>query len=104
MWTRRTILETGGPLSAEAGEPLVSAAFRDAEACCDLRHGLVEIDDPRDHLGSTQRGEFGLTVSVHAAVVLGSVLLSQPHLSKSSLHEQPIGTSQLEHLPKVISG
>jgi hypothetical protein len=35
-------------------------------------------------------------VRVHAAAVLGEVLISQPHLSKSSPHEQPIGTSHLE--------
>jgi hypothetical protein len=34
-------------------------------------------------------------VGVHAALVLGLVSISQPHLSKSSPHEQPIGTSQL---------
>ena len=58
-------------------------------------NGRLEIMDPADHLGSTQRREFGLTVGVHAALVLGSVLLSQPQLSKSSPHEQPIGISQL---------
>jgi hypothetical protein len=57
---------------------------------------LVQIDDAPDHLGSTQGCEFGLTVVVHAAVDSGLVLISQPHLPKSSPHEQPIGTSQLE--------
>ena len=91
----RTILEPGGSLGAEAGEPFVGAALRDPEARRHHRDGLLKIDDAMDHLGSTQRGEFGLTVGVHAAVVLGSVLLSQTHLSKSSPHEQPIGTSHL---------
>ena len=97
---RGAILKSREPLGAEAGEPFVGAAFRNGEPRRHLRHGLVEIDDAVDHLGSTHRGEFGLTVDVHAALVLGLVLLSQPHLSKSSPHEQPIGTSHLEHEPE----
>ena len=88
-------MEAGGTFVPEAREPLVGGAFGDAEAGRDLCDGLVEIDDASDHLGSTPRSEFGLTVGVHAAAVLGQVLISQPHLSKSSPHEQPIGTSQL---------
>ena len=84
---RTAVEETGGPFVPEAGEPLVGAAFRDAEAMSDLGDRLVEIENAPDHLGSTPRGEFGLTVRVHAAVVPGEVLLSQPHLSKSSPHE-----------------
>ena len=48
-----------------------------------------------NHLGSTPGCEFGLTVDVHAVLVFGLVLLSQPHLPKSSLHEQRSETSQL---------
>jgi hypothetical protein len=43
-----------------------------------LRDGLVESDDACDPLGSTHRGEFGLTVRVHAAVVLGWVWCDNP--------------------------
>jgi hypothetical protein len=76
-------VETGSARGAETGEPFVGAAFRDAKAGRDLRDGLVAIDDETDHLGSTQRGEFGLTEGVHTAAVLGEVL-RQLHLSKSS--------------------
>ena len=95
FWARRAIGKAGSAFGAEASQPLVGAALGEAEARRHLRDGLVEIDDAMDHLGSTQRGEFGLTVRVHAALVLGLVLISQPHLSKSSPHEQPIGTSHL---------
>ena len=98
---RRTVGKTGESLGAEAGEPLEGGTDRNPEARRHLRDGLVKIDDAFDHLGSTQRGELGLTVRVHAAVVPGSVLISQPHLSKSSPHEQPIGTSQLGSLRYV---
>jgi len=96
FWARTAVVEAGGAFVPEAGEPFVGAALGDAEAGGHLGDGLPEIDDTTDHLGSTERGEFGLTVVVHAAVVLGLVLISQSHLSKSSPHEQPIGTSQLE--------
>ena len=33
---------------------------------------------------------------VHVTVVSGAVLISRPHLSRSSPHVQPIGTSQLD--------
>ncbi len=92
---RRTIGKAGCALGAEAGQPLAGAALGEAEARRRHRAGLVKIDDAMDHLRSTPRGEFGLTGRVPAAVVLGSVLISQPHLPKSSPHEQPIGTSQL---------
>ena len=98
FWARRAIGKAGGALGAEASQPLVGAALGEAEARRHLRDRLVEIDDATDHLRSTQRGEFGLTVRVHAALVLGLVLISQPHLSKSSPHEQPIGTSHLGNL------
>lgn len=93
--TRTAVTKTGGALGAEAGKPCIGAALGDAEAQSHPRHGLVKINDAFDHLGSTQRGEFGFTMRVHAAVVLGMVSISQPHLSKSSPHEQPIGTSHL---------
>ena len=84
---RRTIGKAGGALGAEAGQPLAGAALGEAEARRHHRAGLVKIDDARDHLRSTPRGEFGLIGRVPAAVVLGSVLISQPHLPKSSPHE-----------------
>lgn len=56
---------------------------------------MVEIHDASDHFRSTQSGEFGLTMRVHVTVVSGAVLISRPHLSRSSPHVQPIGTSQL---------
>ena len=34
-------------------------------------------------------------MQVHAALEFGWLVISQPHLSKSSPHEQPIGTSHL---------
>ena len=95
LGTRRTILEARSALGAEARQPLVGATLREAESRRHLRDGLLESDDAVDHLGSTHRGQLGFTVRVHAAVVLGSVLISQPHLPKSSPHEQPIGTSHL---------
>lgn len=84
---RRTIGKAGCALGAEAGQPLAGAALGEAEARRHHRAGLVKIDDARDHLRSTPRDEFGLTGRVPAAVVLGSVLISQPHLPKSSPHE-----------------
>jgi hypothetical protein len=102
--TGGAVLETGGAFCPEAGQPFEGGADGNTEACSDLSDGLLKIDDAPNHLGSTERGESGLTVAVHAAVVPGEVLISQPHLSKSSPHEQPIGTSQLERLPKIISG
>ena len=95
LGARTAVEQTAGALGAETCEPLVGGAPRDAESRSDVRHGLLENDAAADHLGSTQGREFGLTVKVHAALVFGLVLLSQPHLSKSSPHEQPIGTSQL---------
>ena len=68
---RTTLVEPRKAFGAETSQPLVGAALRDPEARRDLRDRLVEIDDAVDHLGSTHRGEFGLTVTVHAAVVLG---------------------------------
>ena len=65
-------------------------------------HGLAKINDVFDHLGSTQRGEFVFTMRVHVAWVLGMVSISQPHLSNSSPHEQPIGTSQLGALSTLV--
>ena len=41
--TRTAIVEVGGNLGVKAGEPLVGAAFRDAEALRHLRDGLVDI-------------------------------------------------------------
>ena len=55
----------------------------------------MKVEDAADHLHSTQDGELGFTVRVHVALVFGSVLISQPHLTKSSPHEQPIETSHL---------
>ena len=90
LGSRRAVLESGEPLGAKAGQPLEGGADGDSKARRDRGHGLPEVKNAVDHLGSTQRREFGLTVGVHAAGVLGWVLLSQPHLSKSSTHEQPI--------------
>ena len=61
----------------------------------------MEIHDASDHFRSTQSGEFGLTMRVHVTVVSGAVLISRPHLSRSSPHVQPIGTSQLGY-PKCL--
>ncbi len=68
---RGAIVEPGVALGAEAGEPLVSAALRDAKIGGDLGDWLGEAKDALDHLGSTERGEFGLTVALHAAVLAG---------------------------------
>ena len=94
-WTGRTIPETRKPLGAEAREPLESGAFGDCETRGDDGDGLAELEDAVNHLRSTPRREFGLTVNVHAALESGLVLLSQPHLPKSSPHEQRPETSQL---------
>ena len=75
---RTAVVEAREAFGAKAGEPLVGAALGNPKACGDGRDGLVEIDDAFDHLGSTERGEFGLTVRVHAAVVLGWVLFHIP--------------------------
>jgi hypothetical protein len=93
--TRTTVVEPCEALGVKAREPLEDGAHGKAETrgdCCD---GLLAIKEASDHLGSTQRGQFGVTVTVHAAVGFGLVLISQPHLPKSSPHEQPIGTSHL---------
>ena len=95
FWARTAIGEPAVALGAEAGEPLVSGAHRNAKGGGHIGDGLVEMVDAADHLGSTQGGEFGLTVRVHVALEFGLLVISQPHLSNSSPHEQPIGTSQL---------
>ena len=43
-----------------------------------LGHRLVKIEDAADDLGSTPRSEPGLTVQVHAALVLGWVWCDNP--------------------------
>ena len=93
--TRTAITQTGVPLGAEAREPFEDRANRDAQSSGDCGGGLMKIENAMDEFRSTARGELGSTVQVHAALDFGSVLISQPHLSKSSPHEQPIGTSQL---------
>ena len=92
---RTTIEQPPLALGAEASQPFVGRADWDAESGGHLGHRLVEIDDAFDHPGSTPGSEFGLTVQLHAALAFGWMVISQPHLSKSSPHEQPMGTSQL---------
>ena len=65
---------------------------------------MVEIHDASDHFRSTQSGEFGLTMRVHVTVVSGAVLISRPHLSRSSPHVQPIGTSHLAEFGRTRLG
>jgi hypothetical protein len=96
--TRTTVEETGGALCVEAREPLEDRAHGETEARGDFCDGLLKMEEASDHLGSTHGGQFGVTVTVHAAVDFGLVLISQPHLPKSSPHEQPIGTSHLGSL------
>ena len=100
LGARRAILEPWEAFCVKAREPLVSTALGDAEVSGDLGDWLGEIEDASDHLGSTARGELGLTVNVHAAV-RGGWLGSHPHLTKSSPHEQPIGTSHLGRETRV---
>jgi len=67
----RAIRKTGPAFALEASEPLVNGAFRETESSGDGRHGLMEFKNTMDHLGSTQWGQPGLTVHVHAAVPFG---------------------------------
>ena len=95
LWTRRAVLEPGGSFGAEAGQPLLGGRDGDPEPGGDLGDGPVEFDDTPDHPGPAHRGELGIAMRVHAVAVFGPVPLSQPHLSNSSQHEQPVGTSHL---------
>ena len=92
---RRAVAQARRALCAKAGKPLESRASGDTESRGHAGDRLMEFEDTADDLRSTPRRKAGLTVQVHTAVVLGSVSISQPHLSKSSPHEQPLGTSQL---------
>ena len=96
--TRTAITQTGVPLGAEAREPFEDRANGDAQSSGDCGGGLMKIENAMDEFRSTARGKLGSTVQGHAALDFGSVLISQPHLSRSSPHEQPIGTSHLARI------
>jgi hypothetical protein len=64
----RAVRKAGEAFGLEASEPFVDRTFRKTESGRDGGDRLMTLENPMDHLGSTQRGESGLTMHVHAAV------------------------------------
>jgi hypothetical protein len=96
MQRRAAILQAGGAVAAEAGEPLAHGARADLERGRDGRHAPL-LEHAAHHHFSTKRRRAGILMAVHPDAPSAAGDGSHNHLLCFSPDEQPLQSAHLVH-------